>query len=307
MAASTVFVRCPVCSGELRVVLAAQPPTQWFPCPHCHTPVAVVVPRDPPPLYTWEVLPGLYPPLPRPRVPRWRVRPAVAAALFVVAVVAAALGATLVYDAWEVTRPASFTVDGTVEHAVGGTLRPLAGAEVKLTNDANRTSEVVTGDDGSFSFASIPSGGVSLNVSAAGYAPATVTTFVSAIYGTQVTGLQVVLFPGAVGNGSTVALAPFFDLEQFVASLGSGAVLLGLITLVAGFAAVATIREDRPAVGVVGGAAGLLSPLILVYLTLSSALPIVEELTAVTAAAGAFTVVLRALQMAQTGPAPDSG
>lgn len=307
MAASTVFVRCPVCGGELRVVLAAQPPTQWFPCPHCHAPVAVVVPRDPPPLYTWEVLPGLYPPLPRPRLPRWRVQPAVGAALVIVAVVAAALGAALAYDAWEVTRPASFTVDGTVDHSVAGALRPLPGATVKLTNDANRTLQVVTGIDGSFSFASVPAGGITLNVSASGYAPATVTTFVSAIYGTQATGLEVVLSPGQVGNGSTVALAPFFDLEQFVASLGSGAVLLGLITFVAGFAAIATRRQDRPAVGVVGGAAGLLSPLILVYLTLSSALPLVEELTAVTAGAGAFTVVLRALQMAQTGPAPDSG
>ncbi|MGC2360173.1 MAG: hypothetical protein WA691_07740, partial [Thermoplasmata archaeon] len=71
MATSTVYLRCPACGGDLRVVLASEPATQWFPCPHCRTPVPAVVPRDPPPLYSWEVLPGLYPALPRPRVPRW--------------------------------------------------------------------------------------------------------------------------------------------------------------------------------------------------------------------------------------------
>jgi hypothetical protein len=152
----------------------------------------------------------------------------------------------------------------------------------------------------------VPSGGVTLNVSAAGYAPATVTTFVSSVYGTQATGLEIVLAPGGPGNGSTVALAPFPDLEQFVASVGSGAILFGIIAAVAGCAAVVTARADRPAAGVVGGAGGLVAPLVLAYLTLSSAFPLVEEVTAVIAGAGAFTVALRALQMAQTGPAPDA-
>jgi hypothetical protein len=305
MAASTVFVRCPSCGGELRVVVAAEPPTQWFPCPQCRTPVAVVVPRDPPPLYSWEVLPGLYPALSRPRAPRWRVRRAAAAALLVVAVVAAALGAAMVYDAWDATRPATFTIDGVVSHSVSGAAEPLVGADVRLTNDANHSTTLATGFDGSFSFSNVPSGGVTLNVTATGFSPATVTTFVSPIYQTAATGIEIVLTPGTVANGSNVALAPFPDLEQFLASLGSGAVLLAIIALVAGFAAVATTREDRPALGVVGGAAGALSPLVLFYLTLSTAFPLVESLTAIAAGAGAFTLTLRAVQLMQTGPAPD--
>lgn len=289
----------------MRVVLAPQPPTQWFPCPHCRAPMPVVVPRDPPPLYSWEVLPGLYPALPRPRVPRWKARRAAAVALLVVAVLTASFAAVLVYEGWEATRPASFTVDGTVGDAVAGFVRPLPGAEVKLTDDGNRTTSVVTGFDGSFSFRNVPSGGVTLNISAAGYSPTTVTTFVSAVYVTQATGLDVVLSPGGASNGSSVALAPFPSLEQFVASVGSGAVLLGIITMVAGFAAIATVREDRPAIGVVGGAAGLLSPLVFFYLTLSTAFPLVTAGTAIVAAAGAFTMTLRAVQIAQTGPAPD--
>ncbi|MGC2789069.1 MAG: carboxypeptidase-like regulatory domain-containing protein, partial [Thermoplasmata archaeon] len=225
--------------------------------------------------------------------------------LLVVAVVAAALGAVLVYDAWEASQPASFTVDGTVGRGVGGVFEPLAGADVRLTNDANRTTEVTTDFTGAFSFDNVPSGGVTLNVTAVGYSPVTVATFVSVVYLTQATGLEIVLTPGGAGNVTAIALTPFPDLEQFVASVGSGAVLLGIIALVAGFAAIATARDDRPAVGVVGGAAGLLSPLVLVYLTLSNVFPLVEALTAVMAAAGSFTLALRAIQMAQTGPAPD--
>jgi Carboxypeptidase regulatory-like domain len=305
MAAAIVFVRCPACQGELRVTLAPQPPTQWFPCPHCRTPVPVVVPRDPPPLYSWEVLPGLYPALPRPRAPRWRPRRAVAAALLVTAVLAASLAAALVYDAWAGTRPGSFNVDGSINHEVNGVVAPLAGAVVVLTNEQNQSTRVLSGSDGSFSFTGVPSGGVTLNVTAGGYAPLTVTTFVSTVYAAPATDLEIVLTPGTAGNGSAVALAPFPDLEQFVASVGSGAVLLGIIALVAGVAAVATVREDRPALGVVGGAAGMLAPLALVYLSLPAVVPYVLDGTGILVAAGAFTITIRAVQMAQTGPAPD--
>jgi hypothetical protein len=305
MSAASVSLRCPACGTDVRVVLAPEPPTQWFPCPHCRAPIPVVVPRDPPPLYSWEVLPGLYPALPRPRVPRWRARRAAAAALLVVAVVSAGLAAGLIYASWDASQPATFSVNGTIVHVSSGTNVPLAGAEVTLTNDANRSTSTTTGFDGTFSFGNVPTGGVALNVSATGYAPIIVYTFVSNIYSTQSTGLVIQLTPGGNANGSSVALTPFPDLEQFLASVGAGAALLAMVALVAGVAAIATVRHDRPALGVVGGAAGLLSPLTLAYLSLSAALPLVEEVTAIAAGAGAFALALRAMQMGQTGPAPD--
>jgi hypothetical protein len=305
MSASTVYVRCPACGGDLRVALAPEPPTQWFPCPHCRTPVPVVAPRDLPPLYAWEVLPGLYPNLPPPRVPKWRVRRAAAVALLVVAVVSAGLAAGLILAGVEAAQPSQYTISGTVVGPSGSGAAPIPGATVTLTDDAGRVTTVVTGFDGTFAFSNVPNGGVTLNVSATGYAPTTVSTFVSSVYATQSTGLQISLSPGTSANGTTNDLTPFPDMEQFLASVGAGAILLGIIGLVAGFAAVVTIREDRPAVGVLGGAAGLLSPLALVYLSLSSALPILIEVTAVTAGAGAFVLAMRAMQLAQTGPAPD--
>jgi hypothetical protein len=304
MSGATVVVRCPACGGDLRVVLAPVPSTQWFPCPHCRSPVPVVAPRDLPPLYSWEVLPGLYPDLPRPRVPKWRVRRAAAAALIVVAVVAAGLAAGLLATGWDAAAPTHFTISGTVEQPSGGSNVPLSGARVTLSDDANQTRSTVTGFDGSFSFSGVPSGGVALNVSASGFAPATVYTFVSNAYATQATGLVIVLAP-APANGTVVALTPFPDMEQFLASVGAAALLLGIVALVAGFAAIASVRQDRPAVGVIGGAAGLLSPLTLFYLSLSSALPLLVDVSAIAAGAGAFVLAMRAMQMAQTGPAPD--
>jgi hypothetical protein len=305
MATTTVAVRCPHCGSDLRVVLAAEPPTQWFPCPNCHAPMPVVVPRDPPPLYTWEVLPGLYPPMARPRVPRWRARRPVAAALLAVAVLGAALAAVLVYDGVAATEPGSFVVGGSVVQVVNGFDQPLAGAQVVLTNDANRATTQLTGPSGDFSFSGVPPGGVTLNVTETGFTGVLVTTFVSSVYATQAEGIEVVLAPGTSTNVTTVTLAPFPDLEQFVASVGSGAFLLGIIAIVAGAAAVATVRTDRPALGVVGGAAGILAPVALFYLSLSSAFPLLEDLSAVVAGAGSFTLAVRAIQLAQMGPAPD--
>lgn len=230
-----------------------------------------------------------------------------AVALVVVAVLTASFAGVLVYDAWVATRPAAFTVNGAVDHEVRGVVQPLVGAQVILSNDANRSTTVFTKPDGSFSFTNVPPGGVSLNVTATGFAPQTVTTFVSSVYVWPATGLDVLLAPGGPGNGSAIALAPFPDLEQFVASVGGGAILFGIIALVAGVAAVATVREDRPALGVVGGVAGVLSPLVLVYLALATAIPFVMDGAAVAAGAGVFVVSVRAIQLAQTGPAAGPG
>jgi hypothetical protein len=305
MSGPTVDVRCPHCHGDLRVVLAPAPPTQWYPCPHCRTPVAVVVPRDPPPLYSWEVLPGLYPALPAPRIPRRRRLSAVTIALLVIAVASAAIAGALVFDAWQAVQPATFGVSGAVESTASGFPQPLVGATVVLTDDANHSTEVVTGPDGTFSFGSVPPGGVTLNVSAPGYESQSVSTFVSSVYAGPTSGIVIELTPGTSSNVTSVALADFPDLEQFVAALGTGAILLGIVTLTAGAAAVVTTRADRPAVAVIGGAAGVLSPFAVVFLSLASVNLAVSAGTAVVAAVGTFVVTWRAVQLVQTGPSAD--
>jgi hypothetical protein len=284
--------------------VAPYPPTQWFPCPHCRSPVPVVVPRDLPALYSWEVLPNLYPTLPRPRIPRWRARQAAAGALLGVVLLAGVFGGVLAYYGLAALSPGSYAVNGTVDRELpGGATAPAAGATVTLTQEGGRTLLGVVAADGSFSFSSVPTGGISLNVSLAGYAPVTVDTFASPVYDAGTTGISVTLAMGGLGNSSTVSLSPFTSLEGLLASIGSGIALLGLVATVAAVAAVLTLRQDRPAVGVVGGGAGLLAPLALYLLTLATAFPALVDASALLAGFGGFALALRAVELGQTGPA----
>ncbi len=304
MASPTVTMRCPACGTDLRISLAPAPRTQWFPCPHCRAPVPAVVPREPPPLYSWEVLPGLYPPLPPPKLPKFQARRATATVLIAVAVLGAALAGYLAYGGFSVAAPGSFVVSGTVDtQGPAGTV-PAVGAGVLLDGENGHTASTTTGPGGAFSFSGVPTGGVFLNVTLVGYGPVGVYAFVSNVYSAGATGIVVTLTPGTPGNVSTVAYTPFPDLESLLASVGAGVVLLGLVAAVAGAAAWVTLRKDRPAVGVVGGCAGLLTPLALYFLALGDPFPLVLLGTAAGAALGAFAVGARAIEMAQTGTAP---
>lgn len=301
MAAPGLSVRCPACGTELKAVPAAAPPTQWFPCPHCRAPVPVVLPRDPPPLYTWEVLPGLYPPLGRPRAPRWRIGRAVAIALAVTAVACVVLGGLLAYYGVGVGTHGSYSVSGVVLRDVGGVDRPADLARVVLTDNNGANFTQVTGPDGTFAFGGIPTGGVSINVTLSGYSPETLTTFVSSVYNAGSSNLTITLEPGGPANGTAVALAPFPDLESFLASVDGGAALLVIGGAVAAFAAAATQRHGPRAAGVVGGAAGLCAPAVLLFLGLYLAFPVVVAGTAVAAGLGAFALTISAAELYRSG------
>ncbi|MGP8077466.1 MAG: carboxypeptidase regulatory-like domain-containing protein [Thermoplasmata archaeon] len=298
MAGPGISVRCPSCGTELRAFPAPAPPTQWFPCPHCRTALPVVVPRDPPPLYSWEVLPGLYPRLPHPRAPRWRIAPAIAIALAVVAIASATLGGALAYYGVAATAGGSYTISGTVEQTGGG---GADHATVNLTDDAGTRAPYAVGPSGRFSFTGVPSGGVSLNISLSGFAPVTVLTFVSPVYDAGSQGITVTLVPGALQNGTTVVLAPFSNLENFLASVYGAAALLGLAALIAGAAAVATFHHRHRTAGVIGGGAGISAPAVLYLLGLFPAFPIVAAGTAVAAGFGAFALAVTAVDLYRAG------
>ncbi|HXY46588.1 MAG TPA: carboxypeptidase regulatory-like domain-containing protein [Thermoplasmata archaeon] len=307
MSTATVTIRCPACGQDLQAVVAPAPPTQWFPCPRCQSPVPVVRPREPPPLYTWEVLPGLYPALPRPRTPRWRARRVAAVGLIAIFVLAIVFAALFSYYAVAASAPGAYPVTGTVytETSLGGS-RPISGASVTLDEENGAFQITVSGPGGTFAFAAIPSGGLTLHVRLSGYAPATVSTFVSPVYDAGTTGISIALVPEGSGNSTNSTLTPFPDLESFLASIGTGVALLGLVAIVASLAAIRTLREDRPALGVVGGGAGLAAPFALYLLELSIPFPLAVALTTLLAAVGAFTLALRAIEIGQTAPAAGS-
>lgn len=307
MAGPTVAVHCPTCGEDLWVVLAPGPPTQWFPCPKCGTPFPAALPRDPPLLYSWEVMPNLYPALPLPRRPRLDPRRACVVALVVVAVLATGLAGVLGYYGFEAPAAGSFSVVGSVVTSLPGGTSPATGARVVLTTESNQSTTEIVGPSGFFEFSNVPTGGLTVNVTLAGYAPVSVLAFVSTIYSTVGGGIDVTLTAGSAANGTTETLTPFPDLESFVASIGAAVVLLGLSALVAGFAAVVTRRSDRPAVGIVGGGAGLTAPFVLFFLALDGAFPVVLAATAVLAGCGAFVFSVRAVDLARFGAGtPDS-
>jgi carboxypeptidase family protein len=306
MAVPPTMARCPACGTALAVLLAPSPPTQWFNCPHCHAPVPVLVPRDPPPLYTWEVLPALYPALAAPRAPRWAIRRVSAGALFALAVASFLLAGVFGYYAAIAPTPGTFTVTGTVlgepnfRPAV-----PLYGAEVVALEENGHRLSTTTRSDGTFVLGGVPTGGLAVNISDPGYAPVTVQIFLSTIYSAGANGISVTLLPGQVGNASTESLTSYVDLETFVAAIGGGVVVLGFVGVLTGYASMVTRRDDRPAVGIVGGGAGLLAPLAIAFLTLGEPFPNVLTGSVLLAAVGAFVLALRTVEMGQVAGAPD--
>lgn len=304
MVGPAVTVRCPACGAPLRAVLAPSPPTQWFPCSQCRAPVPVVVPRDPPPLYSWEVVPGLYPALPAPRIPKWRVRPMAAGSLLGVAVVALVLAGSFAYYAVVASAPGSFDARGTVSLArpSGGAV-PAGGVAVVATPESGAAVPATTAADGTFYLAGLPTGGVTLRFTDPGYSTVVVYAFVSTLYTAGATGLEVTLSKGSANNTTAFGLTPFSDLEQFVAAIGAGVVLLGFVAVLAIYTALLTLRSDRPTFGVVGGGAGVLAPVALALLALGAPFPGLLAGSAALAVFGGFALSVRGVQMAQTGPA----
>lgn len=299
MGPATVTMRCPSCGRELRAVVAPAPPTQWFPCPSCHVPVPVVVPRELPPLYSWEVVPGLYPHLAIPRRPRWRSGAVASVALAIAAVLAATVAGILAVEGYVASEPARYTVSGTVYDCPEGPfVCPIDGAAVVLSVNGNDYASAVTGVNGAFRFPNVPNGGLELNVTAPGFGPTNVYTFASRSYSTGTEGLGVEMFAGSADNVSVDTLTPFGDLTTLLAYVGSGAVLAGMGAVAAGAAAVLVRRPGGGVPGVIGAGAAIAVPGVLFLLSVTDVYPEAAYVAAVAGGVGGFALVLAAADLA---------
>lgn len=305
MAPPGTLLRCPACGATLRAVLSGRAPTEWFACPHCRRPVPVVAPRELAPLYSWEVVGGLYPAIPIPRRPRWKSTTVVFVALVAIAALSLVVAGLLAYDGVRASAPAVFTIAGSVDGPGAYTgNRPIAGASVVLHGEDGFVDATTTDVQGRFSFGGVPSGGVNLSVTAPTYANATFVTFVSPVFSSGATGLTVDLQNSSAASSTFAAASPFGTMEGFLASVGAGVVLLAAIGGVAAFAGLSVRRPRSGTLVVLGGGAGLGAPAAFFVLGLSTPFPWLTLGAALAGGCGAFALAVGAAGLARGDLAP---
>jgi hypothetical protein len=306
MGPGAVTLRCPRCGNYLSAVPLPGVPATWYSCPHCHAPIPVVGERDPPPLFSWEVYPQLYPALPPPRGPSPRLAFVPMVALLAGAFLLAGTAGYLGYEGASALAPGSFGLHGSVYGvSADGTSTALDGASVYLAGEGGFVARTTTGPDGGFSFAGVPAGGANLTVTYPGYSTVIEQFLIAHPFNTASGGVTIRMSPGGGATVSSIGTSPFPNLESLVADLWSGASLFGLTAVVVGFGASAATRRERPALVAASGAAAAVSPGVVYLLGLQVIVPPLTYVSSVLVGVGAFAAVTAGVAMARTGPAPE--
>jgi hypothetical protein len=256
--ATPVELRCPRCGARLTAYTPYPLITSYTHCPHCGSVLPFVAPREPAPLYSWEVYQGLYPPTPIPRPPNPRRRPAILALLLAATVLLAALGGIFAWVGSDALRPGTLTV--------GGTLSPstASGAWIEIQGESGfRVNVTVLA--GAFSISGVPYGGVDITAGAAGYNRLEIDLFYSPVYSSFAGSPQALQINLSPANGSSLEVidtTAFSDLEAFVATVWSGTGLLWILALLTGLGWAAARRDRLPLV-VIGGVSAMAAPFVL--------------------------------------------
>lgn len=305
MASDAGGLRCPSCGSPLGPLPPPAATLRWVRCRHC----GVSVPLAPhgllPPRFTWEVYPGLYPSQPPLSGPRFRWRGLIVPVLLAIVVVSAGVAAGAAYYGWAGSQPAQYTVSGTVILSNGA---PASGGSVTFTDQAGTLPPVSIGTQGTFSVSGVPTGGVELNVTYPHYAPLLVVTFVCPAYDAGTQGLALSLNPGTVSNESVLVLSPYpsfhsgySPLEYFQADVGAAAAIAAIAAILSAVGAVILRRSDRPAIGIVGGAAGAAVPFALLVLPVGTVFPLLLLVGLVLGILGAFAFAVAWIEIIQVG------
>jgi hypothetical protein len=304
--AAPVTLRCPRCGNYLLAVPPYPGATALTRCPHCSATLPFVAPRDPAPLYSWEVHPGLYSMGSLPKPPSRWTKPALAAILVAGVIFLAVLGGWLTWVGNEALRPGSVTVGGQIRSTQSPGL-PITDAHVSIQGENGFTAHVVTDANGRFAVPRVPFGGVELDAAAAGYSPLHVELFASPVY-TSVAGgmgnLGIGLAPGNASNSTSVSTTPFPTLESLVATLLSGTGLFVIGALVGAFGAWAAWRGRLP-MAVAAGATLVAAPAVIPLLGLLSVTPALAELGFLPLPLGLMALLLTVPALARQEPPPE--
>jgi hypothetical protein len=263
----TVPARCPRCGAPF---WATHAPTSsevgWAFCPRCQQPTPSLPPRESPPLFTWEVYRRFYPEPSWPRSPSVSLRRILFALVVVAGVALLATSGAFAYFGGIGLSPSRQTVAGTVEAASlsNQTLVPMSEVPVTITNMTGGSSAtVMTDGSGDFSFAAVPPGEHQLTAQAYGYRLSQMSIFLAPAFSSpqgNVSSLEMTLVPGNLSAPYEQAFAPYPDLETYLSYLFSASAIElvgGLVALWGGW----SLWVRRSAVrGVVGTAAGFLTP-----------------------------------------------
>lgn len=256
--ATPVELRCPKCGTRLTAYTLYPHITSYTRCPQCGTVLPFVAPRDPAPLYSWEIYPGLYPPTPVPRPPDPRRRLALLALLLAATLLIVVVGGIFAWMGSDALRPGSMTIGGTI---LPSTAR---GAWVEVQGE-NGFYVNVSAPVGTFSIPGVPYGGVEVSAGATGYGVTQIELFYSPVYSSisgSPSAIQIGLSPANGSSESIVDTTPFPDLENFVASVWSGTGLLWILAALTG-AGWASARRDKFPLIVIGGVSAMGAPFVL--------------------------------------------
>jgi hypothetical protein len=266
-----------------------------------------VRPRDPAPLFTWEVFPHLYPQTHDPRPMRARAirLSGVLLVLATVLVIVTAGG-----FAWQGARAdpgPTYTIAGHVLVSNNGNISstPIAGAVVLLTGENGYRSSETTNFSGAFAFFRVPTGGITLNATATGFEPLTMSLFASPPYsssGGNLSNLSVYLAPGNPHTGTTLLDTDFPTLENFLATVWSGTSLLAIAGIAGAVGTWLLIRRERAPWGVAAGSAGLLAPVALIELGLNGLFPLLSDLSVIAGLLGGTAATILIVGLLRTEP-----
>ncbi|HEV2316446.1 MAG TPA: carboxypeptidase-like regulatory domain-containing protein [Thermoplasmata archaeon] len=300
-----VTLRCTQCGGYLAAPTAPSRQPAWFRCPHCGHPVAVLAPRDPPPLFTWEAFPPLYPMPALPRAVGPTYYRTVGAFLVLTTVLLAVVAVGYLWQGESALAPHPYAIAGHVFGRTGpdNSTAPLAGARVNLSGESGFRASMTTDPSGGFAFYGVPAGGITLNVTAAGYSPLQVGLLADPVYSSpagNLTSFGLVVGPAGSGGGATIVETPFPNLESLVASLWSGGILVILAALVAALGTGFYLRRGRLSWGVAAGAAGAVAPAALIELQVATMFPDLTDLVAVASALGVVAAFMLTVSLAMT-------
>lgn len=296
MVGPSVTLRCPQCGGLLAAPTPVGPLPGWFQCPHCGRPLPVVPPRDPAPLFSWEAFPQLYPAAHPPRPIGPLVQRVGGGLLIGITVVLLILAGGLFSQGAAALPGHSYVVAGHVTAApgVGSPAGPVSGARVNLTGEDGFSAVTYTAPNGAFRVGGVPTGEITINVTAVGFSPLVMELFASRPYSApaSVSDLALQISAGNDSTSTIEVLTPFSSLENFLATLWSGTAVLGLAAVVSAAGAVRLLGRERLAYGVAGGMAGALAPIVLYTLGVAGMFSWMTDLAVAVGLAGLTATVL---------------